>query len=67
MSKEQVVTLVLFLVLVVLIHYMNKINKASLREQFKGHEGNYIDKMDYSNEILVKFCRKLRQLDKSHS
>ena len=40
MSKEQVVTLVLFLVLVVLIHYMNKINKASLREQFKGHEGN---------------------------
>lgn len=64
MSKEQVVTLVLFLVLVVLIHYMNKINKSSLREQFRGHEGNYIDKMDYSNEILVKFCRKLRQLDK---
>ena len=27
-------------------------------------DGNYIDQMDYSNEILVKFCRKLRQLDK---
>ena len=41
---------------------MNKINRHSL-EQFKNHEGNS-DKMDYSNEILVKFCRKLRQLDK---
>ena len=64
MSKEQIITLILFLVIVVLIHYMNKINRHSLKEQFKNHEGNYIDKMDYSNEILVKFCRKLRQLDK---
>lgn len=64
MSKEQVITLILFLVIIVLIHYMNKINKASLKEQFSNPDGNYIDKMDYSNEILVKFCRKLRQLDK---
>ena len=63
MSKEQIITLILFLVIVVLIHYMNKINRHSLKEQFSKN-GNYIDKMDYSNEILVKFCRKLRQLDK---
>ena len=64
MSKEQIITLILFLVIVVLIHYMNKINRQTLKEQFSNHDGNYIDKMDYSNEILVKFCRKLRQLDK---
>ena len=64
MSKEQIITLILFLVIVVLIHYMNKINRQSLKEQFSNKDGNYIDKMDYSNEILVKFCRKLRQLDK---
>ena len=59
-----IIIIILFLVIIVLIHYMNKINKASLKEQFSNPDGNYIDKMDYSNEILVKFCRKLRQLDK---
>ena len=38
MSKEQIITLILFLVIVVLIHYMNKINRHSLKEQFKNHE-----------------------------
>jgi len=61
MSKEQLITLLLILVIIVLIYFTNKINKNNLRENF---QDNYLDKMDYSNEILVKFCRKLRQLDK---
>ena len=69
MSREQVITLFLFLVIIVLLHYLNKINKLFLKENFISKSGeaenqNYLDKMDYSNEILVKFCKKLRQLDK---
>jgi hypothetical protein len=64
MFKKQAITLVLIVVVLILLYYLNKINRHQLRENFSGHKGNYLDKMDYSNEILVKFCRKLRQLDK---
>jgi hypothetical protein len=64
MFKKQAITLVLIVVIIILLYYLNKINRHLLKENFIGHEGNYLDKMDYSNEILVKFCKKLRQLDK---
>jgi hypothetical protein len=64
MFKKQAITLVLIVVILILLYYLNKINKHLLKENFTAHEGNYLDKMDYSNEILVKFCKKLRQLDK---
>ena len=64
MFKKQAITLVLIVVIIIFLYYLNKINRLQLRENFDDHNANYIDKMDYSNEILVKFCRKLRQLDK---
>ena len=64
MFKKQAITLVLIVVILILLYYLNKINRHQLREKFTGHNSNYLDKMDYSNEILVKFCKKLRQLDK---
>ena len=64
MFKKQAITLVLIIGIIVLLYYINKINRLSLKENFLGHNANYLDKMDYSNEILVKFCRKLRNLDK---
>ena len=64
MFKKQAITLVLIVVIIIFLYYLNKINRLQLRENFDEHNANYIDKMDYSNEILVKFCKKLRQLDK---
>ena len=66
-KKHQV--LVVFLICVVLvlaIYNLNKANNYNIRETFKTQKKgkNYIDTMDYSNEILVKFCKKLRTLDK---
>ena len=34
MSREQVITLFLILVIIVLLHYLNKINKLFLKEEF---------------------------------
>ena len=64
MFKKQAITLVLIIVIIILLYYLNKITRLQIQENFIAHDGNYIDKMDYSNEILVKFCKKLRQLDK---
>tara|TARA_B100000989_G_C19316968_1_gene375051 strand:- start:156 stop:593 length:438 start_codon:yes stop_codon:yes gene_type:complete len=64
MFKKQAITLVLIVVIIIFLYYLNKINRLQLRENFDEHNANYIDKMDYSNEILVKFCKKLRTLDK---
>jgi hypothetical protein len=64
MFKKQAITLVLIVVIILFLYYLNKINRLQLKENFADHNANYIDKMDYSNEILVKFCRKLRTLDK---
>ena len=64
MNRDYVLIIVLILLLVTLIYYGNCIIRSvMIREAFNGN-GNYIDKMKYDNETMVKFCKKLRLMDK---
>ena len=64
MKRDFILVIVLVLLLITLIYYGNCIIRATLiRETFNGN-GNYIDKMKYDNETMVKFCKKLKILDK---
>ncbi len=64
MNRDYILIIVLILLLVTLIYYGNCIIRSvMIREAFNGN-GNYIDKMKYDNETMVKFCKKLRLMDK---
>ena len=46
----------LLVLLIIILFYKNKVEKFSANE--------YLDKMELSNEMFSKFCKKLRVLDK---
>lgn len=55
------VIMILLLVLILMI-ILNK--KYSLEKFMNKDGGNYLNKMHYDNETMLKFCKKLNQLDK---
>lgn len=59
MCLKLIVTGTLAVLLVILLAYKNNKNKI---EGFSTNE--YLDKMELSNEMFSKFCKKLRVLDK---
>ena len=70
MKQDCILVVVLILLLVTLIYFGNCIIRSTLKRETFYAKGspklykNYIDEMKYDNETMVKFCKKLRLLDK---
>ncbi len=55
------IIMILLLVLIIMIILSNK---YTLDNFANTNNGNYLNNMHYDNESMVKFCKKLKQLDK---
>ena len=53
---------ILFILLIILVYYVNRIMLHRVKEKF--NNVNYLNKMNYSNETMGTFCKKLKMLDR---